>query len=197
MGVVFEVHPGGEFGLGIGEEVVVGAEAAALAERVEILGPPDWVPDLEVLEPVAVVDGARVGGVPGLVQVDTLGSFGVGGVGEDGGALVGGFIDGVVDGIVEDSGRDAVEDTNGAGVRCWNFVVGNDGEGRADGGDRIKDAFDVAGRRGDSRIFRHHSDQGCKCGEVDCGSLHEVAIAERLNSSGGGCGNIYCSGLQV
>ena len=197
MGVVFEVHPGGELGLGICEEVGGGAEAAGLAEGVEILGPPDWVPDLEVLEPVAVVDGARVGSVPGLVQVDTLGSFGVGGVGEDGGALVGGVIDGVIDGIVEDSGGDAVEDANGVGGRCWNFVVGDDGEGRADGGDWIKDAFDVAGRRGDSRLFRHHSDQGCECGEVDCGSLREVTIAERLDSSGVGCGNIECSGLQV
>ena len=124
VGVEFEVHEGGELGLRVGVEVVGGAGAGGLAEGVEVRGPPDRVPDLEVLVPVAVVDGAGVGGVPGLVEA---GAFGVNGVGVDGSRLF--------DGVVEDLGGDAVEDTEGAGGRCCDFVVGDDGEVWASGRD--------------------------------------------------------------
>ena len=133
VGVVFEVHVGGDFGLGVGVEVVGGALAGGLAEGVEVRGPPDRVPDLEVLDPVGVMDGTWVGGVPWLEEVGALGALGVGGVGENGGGLV--------DGVAEDSGGDAVEDGDGAWGGCWDFVVGDDGEGWAGGGDWIKDAF--------------------------------------------------------
>ena len=110
VGVVFEVHVGGQFGVGVGEEVLVRAEAGGLPDGVEVQGPPGRVPDAEVLEPVAVVDGARVGGVPGLVEVCCLagGAVGAGGVGLDGGGLV--------DGFVEDEGGDGGEDGGGAGT---------------------------------------------------------------------------------
>ena len=131
----------------------MGAEAGGLAEGVEVRGPPDWVPDLEVLDPVAVVDGARVRGVPRLVEVGADGAFGVSGVGVEGDGLL-------LDGVVEDSGGDAVEYGDGAGGRCWDFVVGIDGEGWAGDGQGIKGAFDVAERLGVGRISRHNGIQG-------------------------------------
>ena len=48
VGVVFELHVGGELGVFVGVEVVGGAVAGGLAHGVEVLGPPDGVPDLEV-----------------------------------------------------------------------------------------------------------------------------------------------------
>lgn len=45
VGVVFEVHVGGELGVRVGEVVFGGASAGGLAEGVEVHGPPDWVPD--------------------------------------------------------------------------------------------------------------------------------------------------------
>ena len=111
VGVVFEVHVGGELGVRVGEEVFGGALAGDLAEGVEVHGPPDWVPDLEVFFPLVFVDGAGVGGVPGLVEA---GGIGISGVGEDGGV--------VFDGVVEDSGGETVEEAEGAGG--WCCVVG-------------------------------------------------------------------------
>ncbi len=89
LGVVFEIHVGGELGLRVGVEVFGGADAGDLTQGVEVRGPPDRVPDLEVFGPVVVVDGAGVGGVPGLVEVVVIG---FGSLGVDGGV----FFDGVV-----------------------------------------------------------------------------------------------------
>lgn len=72
MGVVFEVHVGGELGLRVGVEVVGGAGAGDLAEGVEVLRPPDRVPKFEVLVPIVFVDRAGVGGIPGLVGVGVV-----------------------------------------------------------------------------------------------------------------------------
>lgn len=157
--VVFEVHVGGHFGLGVAEEVFLGAEARGLPEGVEVRGPPDRVPDFEVLFPVAVVDGARVGRVPGLVGVrgdEAVGASGVGGVGDvgiDGGGLL-------LDAVVEDLGGDAVDDGDVAGSRCWDLVVGFDGEGGAGGGQGIKGVLDIAEGLGVSKICRRHGAQG-------------------------------------
>lgn len=153
--VVCKVHVGGHFGLGVGEEVFGRAEARGLPEGVEVPGPPDRVPDLEVLEPVAVMDGARVGRVPGLVgvEVDADEAFGAGGVGVDGGGLL-------LDGVVEDFSGDAVDDGDVAGGRCWDLVVGFDGEGGAGGGQGIKGALDIAERLGVGRIYRRRGTQG-------------------------------------
>lgn len=151
--VVFEVHVGGDAGGGVGEEVFVGAEAGGLPEGVEVVGPPDRVPDLEVLVPVFVVDDARVGRVPGLVEVradELVRAVRAGDVGLDGDGF----------GVVEDLGGDAVDDGDVAGGRCWDLVVGLDGEGGAGGGQGIGGAFDVAGRLGAGDICRRRVGQG-------------------------------------
>ena len=148
VGIVFKVHVGGELGLRVGEEVVVGAEAGGLAEGVEVRGPPDRVPDLEVLGPVILVDGAGVGGVPGLVEV---GTFGVGVIGEAG--------DGFFDGVVGDFGGQAVEDADGAGGRRCDFGVVDDAvfsvkDKRLSGNRICRRHGDHSGRRGRSRRCR-------------------------------------------
>ena len=116
VGVVFELHVGGEAGVFVGVEVVGGAVAGGLAHGVEVLGPPDWVPDLEVFFEVAVVDGAWVGEVPGLGDGGVAFS-GVPGVFE--GRVAFGKVceDGV--GVFGDFLGDAVDDGEGAGLRCW------------------------------------------------------------------------------
>ena len=157
LGIVFEVHVGGDLGLRVGVVVFGGADAGDLAEGVEVCGPPDRVPYLEVFGPIAVFDGAGVGSVPGLVKL------GVFGVGEDG--------SGFFDGVVEDSGGDAVEDTNGAGRGCWDFVVVDDGEGWAGGGPWVHKNFDE--RLVGNRVRRHHGNHGGGRGRSDCGGLHE------------------------
>lgn len=154
--VVLEVHVGGHFGVAVGEEVFVRAEARRLPEGVEVRGPPDRVPDLQVLDPVVVVDGARVGRVPGLVEVRADEAVGAGGVGVDGGGLL-------LDGVVEDPSGDAVDDGDGAGGRCRDLDVGLDGEGGAGGGHEIKGAFDVAERLGIGRVCRRQGVRGSRC----------------------------------
>ena len=162
VGVVLEVHVGGELGLRVGVEVFGGAGAGCLAKGVEVLGPPDWVPDLEVFEPVALMDGAGVGCVPGLEGVRVV--FSVRGVGEDG--------SGLFRGIVGDPSLDVVEDDDRAGGWSDGFPVGDDGKGW-NGGCWIHDDFGEAGRLGGSRICRRHRDHGGWCGRSHCRSLHE------------------------
>ena len=86
---------------------------------------------MEVLDPVAVADGARVGDVPGLVRLRAAACGFGGGEGDlfgvDGDVF---GVDGDVvvrEGVVEDAGGDAVED--GDGARGWgrDCVVGFDG----------------------------------------------------------------------
>lgn len=160
VGIEFEVHVGGELGLRVGEEVFGGADAGGLAEGVEVRGPPDRVPDEEVLGPVAVVDGAGVGGVPGLVEV---GVFGHGGVSEDGGRFFGG--------VVEHSGGEAVEDADGTGGGRCGFDVVDDGDGWAGGGHWVLDNLD--GRFQGKRSCRHHGDHGGRRGRRHCGGVIE------------------------
>ena len=201
VGVVLEVHVGGELGLGVGVEVGGGAQARGLADGVEVRGPPDRVPDSEVLVPVAVVDGARVGGVPGLVKLVHIGDVAAWGgwhVGEDAGILGGG--------VVEDFHGDTVDDGDGAGGGAWDFVVGDDGQdwgggwdrmegafdviGRLGGGrDRIDGAFDVTGRLGGRQICRSHSDQSRRCWRVHRRGLQRLTVAESLGGSRNG-GNV-------
>lgn len=137
VGVVFEVHVGGDLGLRVSVEVVGGAGAGGLAQGVEVPGPPDRVPDLEVLEPVALVDGARVGSVPGLVQgVVVYGGFGrLAEIGRQ--AEIG--LDG--SGSVEDSRGDAIEDTDGAVGGVCDFGGGDDGDCWAGGRDWFRHDF--------------------------------------------------------
>lgn len=190
VGVVFEVHVGGDLGARVGVEVVGGAGAGGLAQGVEVRGPPDRVPDLEVLEPVAVVDGPGVGRVPGLV-VDVV-AFGVS---EDVGFNADGSFDG--SGVVEDG--DAVEDTDG--TEGWVCDFGGRGDGdywtggwdsikqdvlreslgrnkwrkkcdeRSVDGDGISKGCDVS--HADSRCHRRHGDHGGGRGSVHCGGFIE------------------------
>ena len=141
VGVVFEVHVGGEVGLRIGVVVFGGAAAGDLAEGVEVLGPPDWVPDCEILEPVSLADGAGVGGVPGLQGVGVV--FDVRGIGENMRVLS--------PSVAEDPSGDTVEDDDGAGGWGNGFPVGDDGKGW-DGGYWIHDGFGKGGRLGGCRI---------------------------------------------
>ena len=104
LGVVFEVHVGGDLGLRVSVVVFGGADAGGLAQGVEVRGPPDRVPDLEVLGPVAVVDGAGVGGVPGLVEAWVID-----------GKAVSEDRSGFFNGITEHSSGDTVEDAERAG----------------------------------------------------------------------------------
>ena len=104
LGVVFEVHVGGELGLRISVEVFGGTGAGGLADGVEVRGPPDRVPDLQVLGPVAVVDGAGVGGVPGLVEAWVIDGKGVS---ED--------VSGFFNGVIEHSRGDTVKNAERAG----------------------------------------------------------------------------------
>lgn len=138
VGVVFEVHVGGELGVRVGEEVFGGASAGDLAEGVEVHGPPDRVPDLEVYFPLVVVDGAGVGGVPGLLEA---GGIGIGGVGEDRGVSF--------DGVVEESGGEAVEDAEGAGGWCCVVGTVDDVEGWSRGWSRIPNVAVCGGFRCD------------------------------------------------
>ena len=115
--VVFDFHVGGDLGLRVDEVVLVGAQARGLPERVELHGPPDRIPDFEVLVPVVVVDGARIGGVPWLVDVEGV----FGGVGMDG--------IGLLNVVAEDSDGDAVEDGDGTGGWCGRYIVGHNGQG--------------------------------------------------------------------
>lgn len=101
--IVFEVHVGGQLGLGVGVEVIGGAVAGGLADGVEVHGPPDRIPILEVFGPVAVVDGAGIGGIPGLVKT---GAIGISGVGEAG------------SGVFEDCVGNAVDNSHGTGGGC-------------------------------------------------------------------------------
>lgn len=162
VGVEFKVHVRGQLGVPVGVEVGGRAGAAGLAEGVEVLGPPDRVPDLEVLDPVAVVDGARVGGVPRLPGVGPFGGHRY--VGEDGGF--------VFDGVVGDFGGDAVEDDDGAGGRRWGFLVVKDGEDWdwMRGGLPVRAV--VNGRLGGSGICRRHGDHGGGCRRTHCRGLH-------------------------
>lgn len=116
VGVVFELHVRGELGLFVGVEVVGGAVAGGLAHGVEVLGPPDWVPDVEVFLEVAVVDGAWIGDVPGL-GVGGIAFRGVPGVVEGGVAFGEVWEDGL--GVFGDFLGDAVDDGEGARLRCW------------------------------------------------------------------------------
>ena len=151
VGIVFKVHVGGELGLRAGEVVVLGAEAGGLAEGIEVRGPPDGVPDLEVLGPVVLVDGAGVGGVPGLVEV---GAFGVGVIREGG--------DGFFDGVVGDLGVLAIEDADGAGGRCCDIGAVDDA------------VFSVKVKRlGGNRICRRHGDHGGRRGRSRCRGFHQ------------------------
>ena len=153
VGVVFELHVRGELGVFVGVEVVGGAVAGGLAHGVEVLGPPDWVPDVEVFLEVAVVDGARVGGVPGLGE----GGVAFGDVGEDGWGVFGDFL------------GDAVDDGHGAGDGCWDKVVGDDGEGGA--GRRGWDHISLGEGLGGGQVCRHHGDHGGGRRRIDCGGL--------------------------
>ncbi len=131
MRAELERHEGGDLGLRVGEVVGAGALAGGLAEGVEVRFPPVRVPDLEVLFPVAVVDGAGVRRVPGLPE-GVGGAFFVGGGAEEFGGLRGG--------VVEDLDGEAVDDGDGAGGGGWGCVVGEDGEGGAGGGDGVEGA---------------------------------------------------------
>ena len=139
VGVVFEVHVGGELGGRVGEEVFGGAGAGDLAQGVEVRGPPDWVPDLEVFFPLVVVDGAGVGGIPRLVEAGRI--IGISGVGEDRGGFFGG--------VVEDSGGEAVEDAEGARGGCCVVGTVDDVEGWSGGWSRIPNAAVCGGFRCD------------------------------------------------
>ena len=141
LGVVFEVHVGGELGVRVGVEVFGGTDAGDLAQGVEVRGPPDRVPDLEVFGPVVVVDGAGVGGVPGLVEAVVIGFRSVG---EDGSFFF--------DGVVQEPSGDAVEDAKGACDGHCGFGVVDSGEAWAGGGGWVTRDFD--GRLGDIRICR-------------------------------------------
>lgn len=132
VGVEHEVAVGGELGLRVGVEVVGGAVAGGLADGVEVQGPPDRVPDLEVLGPVTVLDGAGVGGVPGLVEVDT---WGVNFVGQDGSVFF--------DGVAKNSVGDAVEDDDGAGAGFCGLLAVCDGKCWPSRGDWIEEDCDA------------------------------------------------------
>ena len=142
--------------------------AGGLAQGVEVLGPPDRVPDREVFLEVAVVDGARVGKVPGLgeggVAFGEVPGLVEGGVafrevGEDGCGVFGNFL------------GDAVDDGDGAGVGCWDYVVGDDGEGGAGRGgwDHISLGEGFGGRQ----VCRHHGDHGGGRRRIDFGGLQK------------------------
>ena len=116
VGVVLELHVCGEPGVFVFVEVVGGAVAGGLAHGVEVLGPPDRVPDLEVFLEVAVVDGAWIGEVPGLGDGEIAFS-GVPGVVEGGAAFGEVWEDGL--GVFGNFLGDAVDDGEGAGLRRW------------------------------------------------------------------------------
>ena len=116
VGVVFELHVGGELGVFVGVEVVGRAVAGGLAHGVEVLGPPDWVPDVEVFLEVAVVDGAWIGEVPGLGE-GGIAFRGIPGLVEGGVAFGDVWEDRL--GVLGDFLGDAVDDGEGAGLRCW------------------------------------------------------------------------------
>ena len=112
-----------------------------MAEGVEIRGPPDRVPYLQIFVPIVGVDWAGVGGVPGLVET---GVIGIRGVGEDSRFFF--------NGVAEDSRRETVENAEGAGGGCCDVGIVNDVKGWAGGWSWIPKAGIVGGSR--TRRFR-------------------------------------------
>lgn len=83
------------------------------------------------------MDGAGVGGVPGLAEA----GIGTSGVGEDRGVFV--------DGIVGDSGQEAVEEAEGAGGWCCVVGTVDDVEGWSRAWSRIPEVAVCGGFRCD------------------------------------------------